>query len=109
VKPKKIQRGKLYFEGKIYVDDIDFQIVRTFGKPVPQSRTSQFPDFETIRQTVDNKYWFPVWTHADSVLRFPSGQIRIEETISYEDYRHFGSKATIKFGDPTVPPPPPPR
>ena len=100
VKPKSLKGNKLYFEGKIWVDDRDLQIVRTVGKPVPQKKNEQFPDFETIRQMIDDKYWFPVWTHADSRLRFPQQTVHIEETITYENYKHFGSKATIKFGTP---------
>ena len=100
VKPKNLKGSKLYFQGKIWVDDQDLQIVRTVGKPVPQKKNTQFPDFETIRQIIDNKYWFPVWTHADSELRFPQSTVRIEETITYANYKRFASKATIKFGTP---------
>ena len=100
VKPKTIKSGKMYFDGKIWVDDRDLQIVRTVGKPVPQKKNSQFPDFETIRQVIDDKYWFPVWTHADSELHFQRDNVHIEETISYENYKHFASKATIQFGPP---------
>ena len=100
VKPKSIKGGRMYFEGKIWVDDRDLQIVRTIGKPVPQKKNTQFPDFETVRQYIDNKYWFPVWTHAESDLRFDKDTVRIEETISYEKYKRFGSKATIQFGVP---------
>jgi hypothetical protein len=103
IKPKSIKKGRLYFEGRIWVDDRDYQIVRTMGKAVPQTADSQFPEFETIRQIVDKEYWFPAWTHADSILRFRAGRIRIEETITYEDYKRFGSKATIDFG-PAKPP-----
>ena len=56
VKPKKTQGDKLYFQGKIWVDDQDLQIVRSVGKPVPQHRENQFPEFETIRQVIDNQY-----------------------------------------------------
>jgi hypothetical protein len=98
VKPKSTRGGRLYFQGKIWVDDEDLQVVRTVGKPVPQKRDNQFPDFETIRQMIDDKYWFPVWTHADSVLRFETQSVRIEETITYENYKKFGSKAKIDFG-----------
>jgi hypothetical protein len=97
VKPKRTKGDKLFFQGKIWVDDLDLQIVRTVGKPVPQKRENQFPEFETIRQVVDDKYWFPTWTHADSTLHFDRA-IRVEETITYEDYKRFGSKATIDFG-----------
>jgi hypothetical protein len=102
VTPKSIKGKRLYFEGKIWVDDHDLQVVRTVGKPVPQKKGGeQFPEFETIRQVIDNRYWFPVWTHAESNLQFGSGfshdTVHIEETISYENYKRFASKATIQF------------
>jgi hypothetical protein len=100
VKPKTTKGGRMYFDGKIWVDDQDLQVVRTVGKPVPQTRNNQFPEFETLRQMIDDKYWFPVWTHADSKLLFPDQTVRIEETITYDDYKKFASKATIKFGSP---------
>src|SRR4030095_7468294 len=103
VKPKRIDDRKIYFQGKIWVDDEDLQVVRTIGKPVPQSRDNKYPDFETIRQIIDEKYWFPVWTHADSQLKFPGNTVHIEETITYEDYKRFGSKAKIDFGTETQP------
>ena len=98
VKPKSTKGDRFYFEGKIWVDDEDLQIVRTVGKPVPQKGDQQFPEFETLRQSIDGKYWFPVWTHADSVLYFPQNRVRVEETITYEDYKHFDTKATVTFG-----------
>ncbi len=107
VKPKTTKGGRMYFDGKIWVDDKDLQVVRTVGKAVPQKDNEQFPEFETIRQTVDNKYWFPVWTHADSKLHFPGQTVRVEETITYEDYKRFGAKANIKYGEPPPTNPPP--
>ncbi len=98
VKPKTLKSGKMYFEGKIYVDDGDLQIVRTVGKPVPQKKNNQFPDFETIRQMVDGKYWFPVWTHAESRLHFDRDTVHIDETITYSDYKHFASSTKIQYG-----------
>ena len=71
VSPKSTSGGRLFFKGKISVDDRDLQVVKTVGMAVPQTRDNQFPEFETIRQMIDNKYWFPVWTHADSQLKFP--------------------------------------
>jgi len=97
VKPKIIKSGKMYFEGKIWVDDQDLQVVRTVGKPVPQKKNTQFPEFETIRQMIDKKYWFPVWTHAESQLHFPAETVHIDETITYADYKLFTSNSTIKY------------
>ena len=98
VKPRDIKRGRLYFEGKIWVDDIDFTVVRTKGKAVPQTNSNLFPEFETLRQMIDGKHWFPVWTHADERLRFPGSTVRIEQTITYDDYRRFDAKTTIRYG-----------
>ncbi len=97
VKPKQMEEGRLYFEGKIWVDNMDLQVVRTLGKPVPDTEDNKFPKFETIRQPIDGKYWFPVWTHADEDLHFPDKRVRIEETILYEGYKRFTSGATIKY------------
>jgi len=102
VTPKSTRGGRLYFSGRIWVDDQDLQVVRTMGKAVPQTKENQFPEFETVRQRIDNKYWFPAWTHADSKLRFPEQTVRVEETIAFGDYKKFTSKATILFGSPNT-------
>ena len=90
VTPKSLKGDKLHFQGKIWVDDRDLQIVRTVGKPVPQKKDNRFPEFETVRQMIDKKYWFPVWTHAESHLQFSDKDVDIEETITYSDYKQFG-------------------
>jgi hypothetical protein len=97
VKPKKIIGKNIYFQGKIWVDDQDLQVVRTVGKPMPQKRNNLFPDFETIRQMIDGKYWFPIWTHAESDLHFKSDTVHLEETIQYEDYKKFGANTNIHY------------
>lgn len=102
VKPKSMKKGRLYFQGKIWVDDQDLQIVKTVGKPVPETADNRFPEFETIRQFIDGKYWFPVWTHADESLRYPGGTVRIEETITYDNYRKFRAEAKIVPESPTL-------
>jgi hypothetical protein len=97
VKPKEIKKDKLYFEGTIWVDEQDLQVVMTKGKPVPQ-KDNLFPDFETRREIIDGKYWFPTWTQGDSVLNFRDGnKVRVEETITYENFKRFGSKAKIEY------------
>src|SRR5579872_6024683 len=35
IAPKKIEGKKRYFQGRVWVDDHDFQIVKTYGKTVP--------------------------------------------------------------------------
>jgi hypothetical protein len=102
VKPKKLTPGKRFFEGQIWVDDRDYQIVKTYGKAVgylKKSDDQQFPKFETLREQIDGRYWFPTYTHADDTLRFKDFSQRIRMIVTYKDYRKFTGKATIQFGD----------
>ena len=101
VKPKKMIKGKRYFEGQIWVDDQDLQIVKTYGKGVGlvNKETNQFPKFETYREQIDKKYWFPTYTRADDTLRFKEFSQRIRMTVKYQDYKKYEGRSTIKFGD----------
>src|ERR1035438_6264938 len=100
VKPKKMVKGERYFEGEIWVDDRDLQIVKTNGKGVGLiGKEHQFPKFETYRQQVDGKYWFPTYTHADDTLHFKDMDQRIRMTVRYENYKRYEGKSTIRFGN----------
>ncbi len=75
IAPKEIVGKKRYFQGRIWVDDKDFQIVKTSGKTVPDIRKKKgqenlFPKFTTWREQIDGKYWFPTFTKADDILHF---------------------------------------
>jgi hypothetical protein len=101
VKPKKMLKGERYFEGDIWVDDRDLQIVKTFGKGVglvKKGEDNQFPRFETYRQQIDGKYWFPVYTRADDTLHFHNMDQRIHMVVKYENYKRFGSSTEVTFG-----------
>ncbi len=102
IAPKEIVGKKRYFQGRIWVDDHDFQIVKTYGKTVPDIRKKKgqenlFPRFTTWREQIDGKYWFPTYTKADDVLHFSSGDIHIREIVKYSDYKRFGSNVKITF------------
>jgi hypothetical protein len=105
IAPKEIVGKKRYFQGRIWVDDHDFQIVKTYGKTVPDIGTGKkrkgnenlFPKFTTWRQQIDNKYWFPTFTRADDTLHFSNGDVQIREIIKYTDYKKFGSNVRITY------------
>ena len=102
VKPIKLEKGKRYFQGQIWVDQRDLQIVKTYGKGVgllKKNEDNQFPAFETYRNQIDGKYWFPVYTRADDVLHFRNGDIRVKMVIKYEDYKRYGAESQITFGE----------
>lgn len=102
VAPKQIVGKKRYFQGRIWVDDHDFQIVMTYGKTVPDIRKKKgqenlFPKFTTWREQIDGQYWFPTYTRAEDTLQFSMGDVKIREIIKYTNYRRFGSKSRITY------------
>jgi len=99
VKPKKMEGNQRYFEGEVWVDDRDLQIVKSYGRGVGTAKNQQFPKFETYREQIDGKYWFPTYTIANDTLHFKDSDQRIRQTVKYEDYKQFRAETTIKFGD----------
>jgi hypothetical protein len=100
VKPKKLESGQRYFEGIVWVDDQDLQIVKSYGRGMGQRKAdNQYPKFETYREQVDGKYWFPTYTIANSTLHFKENDQRMRMTVRYDDYKQFKSDTTIKYGD----------
>jgi len=102
VAPKQIVGKKRYFQGRIWVDNHDFQIVETYGKTVPDIRKKKgqenlFPKFTTWREQIDGQYWFPTYTRAEDTLKFSLGDIKIREIIKYTNYRRFGAKSRITY------------
>ncbi len=101
VKPKKMEKGQRYFQGEIWVDDRDLQIVKTYGRGVGiVGKENLFPKFETYREQIDGKYWFPTYTRADDTLFFSNGPQRIRLIVKYENYKQFKSDVNIQFGEP---------
>ena len=108
IAPKEIVGKKRYFQGRIWVDDRDFQIVKTYGKTVPDIRKKRgqenlFPRFTTWREQIDGKYWFPTYTKADDTLHFSSGDVHIREIVKYSDYKRFGSNVKITYEGQEIP------
>jgi thiol-disulfide isomerase/thioredoxin len=105
IRPKEIQKGHQYFQGVVWVDDEDLQIVKSEGKPVPELKTKKgenlFPRFTTWREQIDGKYWFPTYTMADDTLYFSSGPVHIKQILRYTDYKQFKAKVRIVSATPT--------
>ncbi|MBI4893935.1 MAG: hypothetical protein HY821_25180 [Acidobacteria bacterium] len=102
VKPRKMIEGQRYFAGIIWVDDRDLQIVKTYGRGTGVGKrvaSQRFPKFETYREQIDGKYWFPTYTVSNDTLNFENGPIPIKMVITYKDYKQFKAESTITFGD----------
>jgi hypothetical protein len=96
--PKKV--SERFFKGRVWVDEQDLQIVKVRGKGVPEG-DQRFPTFETYREQVDGKFWFPTQTYADEQLVFKSGQvIHMRMRVRFTDYKRFaGSSKILEEGD----------
>jgi len=102
VKPKQMVEGRRYFGGMIWVDDRDLQIVKTYGRAIgigKRVEKQRFPKFETWREQIDGKYWFPTYTAANDTLPFESGPLPIKMLVTYRDYKQFKSDVVITYGD----------
>jgi hypothetical protein len=107
VAPKVMEKGKRYYQGKIWVDAEELQIVVTSGKNVPDDLRPGHEDlstpFTTYREQIDGENWFPTYSKGDGVLHFPGGKmymsqdVHVRQTVKYSDYKQYGSTTKIIY------------
>ncbi len=103
IEPKKEEKNKRYFQGRIWVDNRDFQIVKLCGKSVPEAirkKKNQSvdvrPTFVGYRQLVD-RMWFPAYARVDDTLHFQVQAIHVREIVKFTNYKRAGTgTATVK-------------
>lgn len=127
VAPKAFEKGKRYFQGRIWVDQVEDEIVMVNGLNVPQdtrpNHADLSPPFTTYYEQIDGQYWFPTYTRAEGTLHFPpqngamSEDVRVRSIIHYSDYKRFHTNVKIIYNGeditnqkdddkPATPPPP---
>lgn len=103
VAPKTIEKNQRYFQGRVWVEDRDMEIVKTDGKAVPDIKKkgseNVFPRFETFRENIEGHYWFPTYTRSNDTLHFTGQDVQIRMMVRYANYKRFG--VTIKLGTAT--------
>lgn len=88
VMPDPKKSGERFFQGRIWIDDRDMQLVKAKGRGVPEGK-QRFPTFETYREQIDGRYWFPSLTYADDRLVMPDGRtVRMRMRIRFTDYEN---------------------
>ncbi len=104
VVPNKEEKNKRYFEGRVWVDNRDFQIVKLCGKSVPdaipakkkknkQQPVDVRPTFVGYRQLVDGN-WFPAYARVDDTLHFGVESIHVREIVKLTGYKRTGATST---------------
>jgi hypothetical protein len=101
VEPKKEEKNKRYFQGRIWVDNRDFQVVKLCGKSVPEvirKKKNQSadlrPTFAGYRQLVDGM-WFPAYVRVDDTLHFQVQSIHVREIVKFTNYKRAGSGTVV--------------
>jgi hypothetical protein len=117
VVPDARKTKERFFKGRVWVEDQDFQIVKTKGKGLPETKNNKFPTVETYREQIDGRYWFPTYSYADDELLYESGEtLHVRMQVRYSDFVKASSKVKIieienpdaptKEPKPVTPPPP---
>jgi len=107
VAPKTFVKNQHYFQGKVWVDQQDLQIVLINGKTVPQDTRRGHedlqPPFTTYYEQVDGKYWFPTYTKAEGNLHFTAGDgslsqdVHMRNIVKFTDYKQYHTSARIIY------------
>jgi muconolactone delta-isomerase len=96
VMPDAKKTKERFFKGRVWVEDQDFQIVKTKGKGVPETKVNKFPTVETYREQIDGRYWFPTYSYADEELIFDNGEsLHIRMQVRYSDFELARAKVKI--------------
>ena len=105
VKPKAVERARAYFSGVVWVDQQDLVIVKTIGKWVTETGDVKAGDlpftlFETYRQDVGKKLWFPAYARSDETLEQGGARIPIRIIVKWSEFKPEGSSPASEAGPP---------
>ncbi len=96
VKPRSMQKGERYLQGRIWVDDQDLQIVKVKGQAVPEVDKQKFPHFESYRENIDGRFWFPTYIYVDDVLDFKKGpSVHLRMVVRFTNYKKFTGRIRV--------------
>jgi hypothetical protein len=92
-KPRMVERVKAYFDGIVWVDAKYLEVVKTYGRWVTDQgdvhamANLPFNIFETYRENVDGKYWFPNYSRSDATLNLNGEEIPVRIVIKWTDFK----------------------
>lgn len=100
VKPKLLDRTRAYLDGLVWVDTKYLEVVKIYGRWVNElgevrSATLPFTLFETYRENVDGKYWFPNYSRSDDTLHLKDVSVPVRLVIKWTDFKVLPAAAGV--------------
>jgi len=110
VSPKTLDRQHPLFDGVIWVDQKYLEVVKTYGRWITDlgevhPPSLPFTMFETYRENVDGKYWFPNYSRAEGVYKMKNRDVPIRVTIKWTNFKPFPAMPVETASPETAPPP----
>lgn len=110
IHPRTLDRKHPLFDGILWVDQKYLEVVKTYGKWVTdlgpmRPGSLPFSMFETYRENVEGKYWFPNYSRAEDVYKLKDREVPVRVTIKWSDFKPFPPAAV---SPPAATPPPAP-
>ena len=110
VSPKTLDRQHPLFDGVIWVDQKYLEVVKTYGRWITDlgevhPPSLPFTIFETYRENVDGKYWFPNYSRAEGVYKMKNRDVPIRVTIKWTNFKPFPAMPVETASPETAPPP----
>ena len=112
VTPKALDRTHACLDGIVWVDTKYLEVVKTYGRWVNELgdvkfATMPFSTFETYRENVDGKYWFPNYERADETLHLKDGDFPVRLVIKWSDFKPLPAAISAPSATPVAAPSPP--
>lgn len=92
--PRTLDRQHPLFDGVIWVDQQYLEVVKTYGRWITDlgemhPPTLPFTMFETYRENVDGKYWFPNYSRAEGVYKMKNRDVPLRAIIKWTNFKPF--------------------
>ena len=92
VSPKTLDRQHPLFDGIVWVDQKYLEVVKTYGKWVTDLGDMHAPDlpfvnFETYRENVEGKYWFPNYSRSDDYLHLKDQTVPVRLVVKWTEMK----------------------
>jgi hypothetical protein len=92
VKPKQLSPKRRFFQGVIYVDNVDLAVVETYGKFVSEFYEEKsklpFEMYDIYYQNLQGHYWFPTYVRADAELKQKDGsELQLRLVVKSSEFK----------------------